>query len=171
VISKATGVYIIMLVIFGTGLWAILSFGSIVLRAPTDVSGKWELRSLTNDDNSTAPALHVMTVEQSGRYARVAIDQDKPRSLKLSQENLDTSSAGADRTRLTFVGSDDPNVTVIFDGKSGLDEYRVECRGPLQGEWRATCVARTYPKHAKDQPATRPAPTTTTTTTPAHARL
>jgi hypothetical protein len=167
VISKATGVYIIMLVVFGAGLWAILSFGSIKLQAPTDLAGKWELRSPDRSDAISEKPAHVMSIEQSGKYVLVTIDNSKPFSMTLKADD----QLGADRAQLKLVGSGKTaeDSVIILDATADANEYKAKLIGLMvEGEWLARCTARTYSRHLADQPATRPATGAPTTT---HARL
>ena len=146
-ISKATSVYIIMLFVFGAGLWAILSFGSILLQAPTDLAGQWELHdpsaSVTTDGGELIAA-HKMTIDQSGRYFQIIIDQQRF-SLKEADRKKFDNPTGPDEVRITI--SSGPNELTFFGVPNG-DEYQLQSRGIAAGTWRAIRVARTYPKRS-----------------------
>jgi len=155
VISKATSVYIIMLVVFGAGLWAILSFGSILLPAPTDLAGQWELHdpnaNATTDGGESAAA-HKMTIDQSGRYFQITIDQPRFSLKQAARESL-KNRTGPDAVRIT-VGSGPNELT--FTGLPDSDEFQLESRGAAAGTWRAVRVVRTYPRRESPRPAARP---------------
>lgn len=149
-VSRATSVYIIMLVVFAAGLWTILSFGSILLRAPTDLSGKWELRDPSGQAGA-GPA-HTMTIEQSGLYVRMTIDRTAY-SLKLAGAPPNRFHADPAQARLELVGNSTgaEDVKLTLDGQRDSDEYELSFSGPLNGMWRAVRVARTYPKRQAEQ--------------------
>ena len=154
-ISKATSVYIIMLVVFGAGLWAILSVGSILLQAPTDLAGQWELHDPNTNpttDGGDTVAAHKMTIDQSGRYFQITIDQQRFSLKQAAHEVLDNPT-GPDAVLIT-VGSG-PNELTFFGLPDG-DEYQLESRGPAVGTWRAIRTARTYPKRSNQQSAAKP---------------
>ena len=154
-ISKATSVYIIMLVVFGAGLWAILSFGSILLQAPTDLAGQWELHDANaTTDSGESVAAHKMTIDQSGRYFQITIDQQRF-SLKQAAHELLDNPTGPDAVRITM--SSGPN-ELTFTGLPGGDEYQLESRGAAAGTWRAVRVVRTYPRRENPHPAAGPTP-------------
>src|SRR3954470_2089619 len=67
-VTNATAVYVIMMLVFATGMWAVLVFGS-TLRARPDLAGEWELLP---EGDPRAPTLRA-TLEQSGRFVRLRI--------------------------------------------------------------------------------------------------
>jgi hypothetical protein len=144
--KRATSVYVIMLVAFGIGLWAIITTGSIFLRAPHDLSGTWELTP------SVAGAeWHEMTIDQSGRFFRAVVD-GQTHSLNLqSQQQPDPG--------LYEIHLNGQTLKLLFRSMRGSTDYEVTGAGALQGQWRAV--------RAKTA-AHRPNPTTTATTQ--HAR-
>src|SRR3954468_9526830 len=117
-----------MLVVFGAGLWAILSFGSILLQAPTDLAGQWELHdanaSPTTDGGESAAA-HKMTIDQSGRYFQITIDQQRFSFKQAAHEVLDNPT-GLDAVRIRM--NSGPN-ELTFTGLPDSDEYQLESRG------------------------------------------
>jgi hypothetical protein len=153
VISKATSVYIIMLAVFGAGLWAILSFGSILLEAPTDLAGRWELRPEGAPDSAAA---HTLAIDQSGKYFQIVLDGTHFPARQAQQEKI-TSPTSPDEVRIALAGGGNE---LVFSGPADADAYWLETRGTAPGSWRAVRVARTYPKHLADQPAVKPATTT-----------
>lgn len=146
-----------MLVVFGAGLWAILSFGSVLLRAPTDLAGKWEL----SDTSGSAGTPRPMNVEQSGRYFRITLD-GKTIPLKLASEDAKINPTSPNRVMISLAGED---VKLEFEGIPDAEEYRVTSSGGAipAGSWRAVRVAPLYPKRKSDQPPARP---TTAATAP-----
>jgi hypothetical protein len=153
VISKATSVYIIMLAIFGAGLWAILSFGSIMLHAPTDLAGKWELRPQEAPESSAA---HTLAIDQSGKYFQIVLDNQHFPARQTQQEGI-TSPTSPDQVRVALAGGGNE---LVFSGAADADVFWLETRGTAPGSWRAVRVARAYPKHPADQPAVKPAAAT-----------
>jgi hypothetical protein len=151
VISKGTGVYVIMLAVFGAGLWAILSFGSIVLRAPTDLAGTWELRP-PGTGKDARPA-HTLVVEQSGRFFEVAIDGSPARSFKRVGEQVKPTGSDDDETMVAIRGSE---TELTFRGIRNGDEYDLSGTGVLAGQWKAQRVVRTYRKHPSDRASLHP---------------
>ena len=144
-----------MLVVFGAGLWAILSFGSILLQAPTDLAGQWELHDANaTTDSGESVAAHKMTIDQSGRYFQITIDQQRF-SLKQAAHELLDNPTGPDTVRIT-VGSGPNELT--FTGLPDGDEFQLESRGAAAGTWRAVRVVRTYPRRENPRPAAGPTP-------------
>jgi hypothetical protein len=128
--TRATSFYILMLVIFGSGLWAIVTVGSIFLQAPPDISGRWELRPWHSA--SDAPVAHHMHVEQSGIYVKVTID-GQSRSLRLEQP------ADNDRRKLKrLVG---PETELILE-PTKRDSYVLQSKGLIDGTWQANSLKR-----------------------------
>jgi hypothetical protein len=144
--SKANSVYIIMLATFAAGLWAILSFGSILLRAPSDLAGKWELRAIGTSDDSKPE--HQISVQQSGKYFQISIDGSE-HSLKMTRDDLIQN--GKDQAKIELSGTD---LKMTFYGNADSDAYALQTSGALEGNWNARRVSRTYPKRQADQPPT-----------------
>ncbi len=140
--SRATFVYLLMLGLFGVGLWIIVSYGTIKLRAPEDLAGQWELFELgaALDDE---PLLS-MTVEQSGKFFKLHAG-DRPMDLKLSEETRFLEGAQR-RVRLRLVGG---GAAATFVGRRGGDEFEVRFEGPLRGSWLARRTHRTHVPNAK----------------------
>ncbi|MBC8107666.1 MAG: hypothetical protein H7Z14_13830, partial [Anaerolineae bacterium] len=67
-ITNATAMYMIMLLVFAGGMWAVLVFGS-TLQAQPDLAGDWELALEGRGKQEPLRA----TIEQSGRYVRMMI--------------------------------------------------------------------------------------------------
>src|SRR5262245_52937236 len=128
-----------MLIVFGAGLWAILSFGSILLQAPTDLAGQWELHDAnanSTTDGGETVAAHKMTIDQSGRYFQITIDQQRFSLKQAAHERLDNPT-GPDAVRITVGGG--PN-ELTFTGLPDGDEYQLHSRGAAAGTWRAIRV-------------------------------
>ena len=155
-ISRATFTYVVMLAVFIAGLWAILSFGSILLRAPEDLAGRWELSDVWG---KKPPAK--MHVEQSGRFVKLTVN-GSPLNLKLADEAT-VQNPRMDMKRIRLASN---SAAAIFEGASGGDEFQLELTGPISGRWIARRVERTYPKpeSATGKKAPTTAPTTPTTT-------
>ena len=69
--SRATLVYVIMLVACAGGLWLILGLGS-ELQAPPDLSGAWEIAPINAGAPPNPDLGRAMTVEQSGSHNSLA---------------------------------------------------------------------------------------------------
>lgn len=134
--SRATYTYILMIVGFGIGLWAILSFGAILLRAPTDLSGRWKLHSGNNSETSGD-----MVMDQSGRFFTVTIE-GKTASLRLVKDEV-TRATAVDAVHLELAGE---GLQLVMDGPADGEELRVRASGTVQGEWRAILTDATYPR-------------------------
>jgi hypothetical protein len=112
IISKAAGVYLVMVVVLVGGLWVILAVGS-TLTPPTDVAGTWDL--------SGTDGTRKLTVEQSGRFVDIATD-GLTASLKITQDtNLGSSKnpvviASNQKERLTFDNLINDRCSIRFDG-------------------------------------------------------
>lgn len=63
--SKTHGSYLVMIGVFGLGLWGILHFGG-TLRAAVYVAGDWRVK--WNAPAANPPLPDRLTIEQSGRY-------------------------------------------------------------------------------------------------------
>jgi hypothetical protein len=159
-ISRATFTYVVMLAVFFAGLWAILSFGSILLHAPEDLAGRWEL-----SDVAGAKPPGKMNVEQSGRFFKLTVNGSMLNLKLTGEEAIEGRRADVKRIRLS---SD--SAKAVFEGVAGGDEFQLELSGPVSGRWMARRVERTYPK--PEPAAGKKLPTTAPATAPvvAHAR-
>ena len=132
--SRATLVYVIMLVACAGGLWAILRVGNR-LQAPPDLSGAWEISptdavsgATTRPNGDLGPT---MAVEQSGRYLQVRFAGGLTADLRFD----DVSAAGTQSIRL--IGRDWRMTAVRRD----TGELAVRLDGP----WTAEFLARRPP--------------------------
>src|SRR3954468_6431178 len=71
-ITNATAMYMIMLLVFACGMWAVLVLGSTLLAQP-DVAGEWELAP---EGRGTQEPIRA-TIKQSGRYVRMMLGAKK----------------------------------------------------------------------------------------------
>ena len=140
--SRATFVYVLMLGLFGVGLWIIISYGTIKLRAPEDLAGRWDLFEV-GAAQGDEPILS-MTVEQSGQLFNIHAG-DRALDLTLIEESRSMERAQR-RVRLRLVGQ---GTAATFDGRRGGDEFEVQFEGPLRGTWLARRHLRTYVAHPK----------------------
>ena len=82
--SRATLVYILMIVFGVGGVWVILGAGTR-LRAPTDLSGAW---SVGGEDPTVPEALgETVAIEQSGRFIRLNFAKGLVVDVKLTDES------------------------------------------------------------------------------------
>jgi hypothetical protein len=119
--TRATTVYLSMFVVLGVGLWAVLALGAR-LQAPADLSGYWEVRPL---GETVPPVGEGLTVEQSGKYARVRFETGRRLDLKLAE--LARQGQGQDETVTARFTND--RWTLTFEGKPAENTARVTVRG------------------------------------------
>jgi hypothetical protein len=142
--GQTSYVYILWLVILGAGLWIILGFGSLI-HAREDLAGDWEL---TPEEPSAGSYVSHMRIEQSGRYLRITLPQDRALRMKIVDEQL-VSQRFVDHKRVTLNGD---ATTAIFEGRSRGDLWRFSLDGAVHGSYIAHLTDRTYPRPA---PATQ----------------
>jgi hypothetical protein len=109
--SRASVVYLVMIVVLVGGLWAILAIGG-QLSAPEDLRGRW-----TPAGPAAWPGL---TVEQSGRYFELSFDGTAPFGV--------TAGASGDGGPLTL---DRGPWHVTVEGETDVRTFRVA--GPTAG--------------------------------------
>jgi hypothetical protein len=147
--KRATSVYVIMLVAFGIGLWAIITTGSVFLRAPHDLSGGWELSPIPSGAQTTS--ISELNIDQSGRFFRVTFD-GQSHALSLASEE---HRAGTRDVQVQLSGS---NLQLDFQNTANPREYHLRASGTIQGQWLAV----------RAKPGQRRTPSTAPTTQ--HAR-
>ncbi len=82
--SRATVVYIIMLLACAAGVWLILRAGNR-LKPPPDLNGTWEISRIQKLGSDEPPALgNEMTIEQSGRFVHIRFASGLKLDLKAS---------------------------------------------------------------------------------------
>lgn len=120
--------YMIMLLVFAVGMWAVLVFGSTLQPQP-DIAGEWELSPEGRGNQQPIRA----TVQQSGRYVR----------MMLAGKKLDLRIV-ASRPQIQMTGN---NVTVRFDPSPSPNVFRVTVETADEGRrvYSARIVTRTYP--------------------------
>jgi hypothetical protein len=158
-----------MLVAFGIGLWAILSFGSILLKAPEDLAGRWELydQEEVGVGASSDARTQVLLIEQSGQYFKLTLE-GRQMGMKLLDQRISTTGAN----QQTVITLDGAAGQAVFTGPEGGDLFVLELTGAKSGKWIARCVERLYPKPTRRARSVAP-PTTLPATHPttANARL
>jgi hypothetical protein len=105
--------------------------------------------------DKTNPPIHVLRIEQSGRYFQVVLGaQSYP--MKLAGEQvLKGGPRAIDQLTIRLVNG---GIGMTFEGRPGdSDEYLLTCTGVIQGTWRAVRIDTPYPRRAAARPATRPA--------------
>src|SRR6476469_3504984 len=94
-VTSATAVYVIMMLVFATGMWAVLVFGS-TLRAPPDLAGEWELLPEGDPRAATLRA----TLDQSGRFVRLRIHGGESYDLRMVESTPLKPGAAASRSSI-----------------------------------------------------------------------
>ena len=125
--SKTTILYVSMVVVFVVGLWTIVQVGHS-LRAPNDLSGTWALVQQPAGDSTPAKML---TVAQSGRFAKVKIDDRKPVEFVL------ISPSDAPSSPMVFESGDQRLTVASVSDDDAAKLYRFSFDGPVKGEWKA----------------------------------
>ena len=145
--SRGTFIYVVMLAVFGAGLWAILSFGSLLLRAPEDLSGEWQLFEPGAAGPDDEP-VKTMSVDQSGQFFKVRMN-GHVMDMKLIEEQLRTRRY--ERVGLVLNGK---TARFVFDGIHNGDVFDVSATGAIKGTWLARRTSRQYgaPAHVPRQP-------------------
>jgi hypothetical protein len=124
--KRATSVYVIMLIAFGIGLWAIITTGSVFLHAPHDLSGTWVLRQ---EPASAPEAFRELNIDQSGRFFRISFN-GQAHSLSLeSSQRTDTGEL-----RIVLRGN---SLGAEFRTTPGSYRYDLQTSGALSGRWLA----------------------------------
>ncbi len=127
--SRATVVYLVMLVVLVGGLWGVLAIGA-TLSAPENLDGRWAAAG-----GSAVNTWKGLTVEQSGQYFQLAFD-DNPAAPTIG---------------VTMVGhpTDGPLTLargpwhVTIDGTAGQDAVRTfRVDGPTPGTFTGRREAR-----------------------------
>jgi hypothetical protein len=133
-VSNATAVYTIMMLVFATGMWAILVFGS-TLEARPDLAGEWELLP---ERDGVEPLR--ATIEQSGRFVRLRLGEATTRiDLRMSPE--------VSSTRAAIELRGDEGATARFDRTPAPDVFRLTLDLPGgRRRFTARIVERAYPR-------------------------
>ena len=144
--GQTSYVYILWLVILVAGLWLILSFGSL-LHAREDFAGDWDL---IPEEPSAGTLTSHMKIEQSGRYLRITLPEDRALRVRIIDEQT-IDNRFADHKRVILSGD---GAKATFEGRSRGDLWRFSLEGAVHGEFVAHLTDRTYPRPA---PATQKA--------------
>lgn len=89
--TRATKLYIATLPLLAVCLWFVIHIGAR-FSAPHDLSGTWQFESTSGSFPGGQPSVHSMRIEQSGRYARVSIDEEKAEDVFISREEADSQA-------------------------------------------------------------------------------
>jgi hypothetical protein len=126
--SRATLVYVIMLVACAGGLWVILRVGNR-LQAPPDLSGTWEISPIPGAAAAAPAELgRTMTVEQSGRYLQVRFAGGLAADLRLAEAPVVSGATAGPPIqlvgrdwRMTAVPRDGGALAVRLDGQRSAE--------------------------------------------------
>lgn len=141
-ITSATAVYVIMMLVFATGMWAVLVFGS-TLRAAPDLAGEWELLP---EGDPRAETLHT-TLEQSGRFVRMRIHGGETYDLRMVESTPIKPGAAASRSSIRMSGRRGA-VTADFEATPATDVYRLTLDDGQHRVFTARLASRTYSRPA-----------------------
>ena len=135
--SKTKGSYIVMIGIFGLGLWGILHFGA-TLRAAAYVAGDWQVR--WNAPSARPPLPDRLTIEQSGRYLNAMLRRlDSSAAVRLRGE-LHASPDRAGISEIRLASSDERwQMTATFQEDDQRMSGRLKSGQP--GNWEARRIS------------------------------
>src|SRR3954470_22489961 len=122
-VTNATAVYVIMMLVFATGMWAVLVFGS-TMRARPDLAGEWELLPEGDPRAATQRA----TLEQSGRFVRLRFRDGPTLQLRMVDEVPLKPGAMPSRTSIRLAG--DAGTAADFEATPVSDVYRLTIDAP-----------------------------------------
>jgi hypothetical protein len=134
IVSKATSVYVIMVVILIGGLWLILAIGS-TLMPPTDLAGKWELKGASGTQD--------LSVEQSGKFVNLVMGSWAS-SLKVKHDgnqNPIGNQSPAQQNSIVLTGNGE---SVTFTNLGIDDDCTIRFKGAVTGEYHAHRTARAF---------------------------
>ena len=134
IVSKATSVYVIMVVVLIGGLWLILEMGS-TLMPPTDLAGKWELKGPSGSQD--------LSVEQSGKFVDLVMG-NWASSLKIrhdGNQNPIGNSSPAQQSSIELVGTGE---SVTFANLGIDDNCTIRFKGTVTGDYQAHRVLRAF---------------------------
>jgi hypothetical protein len=129
--SRATIVYIVMLLACVAGVWAILRAGSR-LEAPTQLSGAW---SIVAEDPALIEQLgSTLTLEQSGRFVQITFQ----RGLSVDVKLVDGARPDPDAGRLLDMRFEGPTwkLSALGPGAGGPLIFRLT--GPENHQFTVT---------------------------------
>ena len=132
--NRATVVYLVMIIAFVAGMWAVMTAGA-GLTAPEDLGGRW--LGTNPPATNTWPAL---TVEQSGRYFQLAFDNG-PGDIAVSSQ----VSSGDGRLSLARGAW-----RVTIDGTPGQAVRTFHVDGPTSGTFTGRRAGPTTAPAAKE---------------------
>jgi hypothetical protein len=144
-VTSATAVYVTMMLVFATGMWAVLVFGS-TLRAPPDLAGEWELLP---EGDPRAATLHA-TLEQSGRFVRLRIHGGETCELRMVESTPLKPGAAASRTSIRLAGKE--GIIADFEATPANDVYRLTLDDSQHRVFTARLVTRAYPRTTAAHP-------------------
>jgi hypothetical protein len=81
-VNRATVSYVVMIVLFIVGQWAVVEFGTRLHAAPY-IGGTWTLSASSEMPNAMVPGSK-MTVNQSGQYLEISFDNGLRLGAKLN---------------------------------------------------------------------------------------
>ena len=138
-VNSAAAVYMIMLLVFAAGMWAILAYGS-TLRAPFDLAGEWELLP---EGDPHADVVR-MGIEQSGRFVRLRQPGRRPLDLRVTKDEP------AARRSVEMHGD---GASAEFEETLVPNVFRVMLASPERRTYTGRLVVPTYSRpHAANKP-------------------
>jgi hypothetical protein len=126
IVSKATFVYVITVVVLVGGLWFILALGATLV-PPKDIAGKWELEGPNGSQD--------LSVEQSGKFIDLAMGSWTA-SLKI---DADGGSNSKGKNSVVMVGNQQ---SVRFEGLGINDKCTIRFDGAFSGVYEAHRVSK-----------------------------
>ena len=133
--TKTQITYVVMILAFSLGLWAILRAGSH-LRAAPDVAGQWALTSERPDPNLPER----LTLVQSGRFVNAVATRADGSTVQLRGTLEQSGNSGVDL--LLKAAKDQSNFTAAYDPPSQTLAGTAEGAG----RWHARRVPKDSPR-------------------------
>jgi hypothetical protein len=131
--TKTRTTYVVMILIFTVGLWAILRAGNH-LHAARNVAGEWQVKWA--QPGSQQPER--LTLSQSGRFLNATLhEQDKSAGVQLSGR-LEGEGSESGRKLVLHAAKSDLTLNAILDDTGQVLAGSVEAGAPAG--WQATRI-------------------------------
>ena len=147
-LNRASSAYLCIFAVFFLGIWVIIEVGSAYLTAPRDLSGKWQLEADPATEPSDAPPLDAFTIDQSGKYLRLTLENSSNIDVIMTQTA--NAPGGANWQSLSLEGQ---GWHVTGSGPESGNELDFKFEPP---DSQPSPRSGTYRRERIDQPNTPP---------------